>query len=348
MKRFLLLVVATLPLLAHVEGVVSNKTTGQPQAGATVTLMNLGGGMSSLGSVKTDEKGAFHFEHEADARAPYLVQVLHDGVTYNQMLQPGQAAQPVTVEVYNASAKAPDAKITQHMILFEPSGQQITVSESVIFSNTGNVTFQDPEGTLRIQVPEGVTPPVQARIAGPQGMPITRQAEAAKEKNVYAVKYPIRPGETRIDLIYTLPASGDSPKVASKILHSGGPVRLVAPKGVTIEGEKLTSIGTDPQTQATVYELGTRQYAVSLAGTGSLQMASSGAPQQGEAAAAPAEEDPSGGIDIAKPRIHGRWPWVVGLTFGMLAIGFAMLYKSGTPAGAATPSNSAGKPGKRA
>ncbi|MDZ4798810.1 MAG: hypothetical protein SGI92_11660 [Bryobacteraceae bacterium] len=43
--------------LGAVEGTVQNMTTGKPQAGATVTLVELGAGMKSEGAVKTDAQG---------------------------------------------------------------------------------------------------------------------------------------------------------------------------------------------------------------------------------------------------------------------------------------------------
>ena len=45
---------AALPLMAAVQGTVTNQTTGQPQAGAVVSLMNLGAGMSPVGAARTD------------------------------------------------------------------------------------------------------------------------------------------------------------------------------------------------------------------------------------------------------------------------------------------------------
>jgi hypothetical protein len=340
MKRLILLA-AALPAFAAVQGIVSNQTTGKPQPNAIVTLMNLGGGMSNLGSVRTDAEGAFRFDKEIDASAPYLVQVLHQGVTYNRMLQPGTAALPMTLEVYDASAKVPEAKVTQHMILFEPSGSQLTISESVIFTNSGKTTYQDPAGTLRFRVPNGVSPPVQVRISAPQGMPITRQAEPGSQPNTYAVKYPIKPGETRIDLNYAIAASAPV-KVSNEVLHGGGPVRLVVPQGVTLEGPGLTSLGSEPQSKASIYELKGAKYALTIGGTGALPTAAAAAP------AAPAEEDSSGGIDIVKPRIFGRAVWVVSLALLMLLVGFVMLYRAGTPVEAVENSKAAGKSGKRA
>ena len=267
-RSFVLGTAAALACFA-IEGTVQNATTGKAQPGATVTLMELGGGMNSLGSVKTDASGRFQFDAQRKADVPYLVQAMHQGVTYNRMLQPGPD-EPISMEVFDASAKAPDAKITQHMILVEPSGKDFTINESVIFNNTGKITYSDPNGTLRIWVPAEMDGPVRVRIAAPQGMPVTREAEKGGNANTRVVRYPIKPGETRIDLQYVVTPK-DPAVFSGRILHSGGPVRIIAPQGVKLVSDALTDLGPEPRTQATVYQLAGTEFKLRVEGTGQLR-----------------------------------------------------------------------------
>ena len=312
-----------------IEGTVQNATTGKPQPGATVTLMELGGGMNSLGSVTTDASGRFRFDAQRKTDVPYLVQAMHQGVTYNRMLQPGPD-EPIAMEIFDASAKAPDAKVTQHMILIEPTGSDFTVNESVIFNNTGKVTYSDPNGTLRVWVPEGVNGPVRVRISAPQGMPVTREAEKGANNNTRVVRYPIKPGETRIDLQYAVTPK-DPSTYAGRILHGGGPVRIIAPQGVKLTGDALTDLGPEPRTQATIYQLAGTEFKLRVEGTGQLrEQNASAAPEGGGGGSQGAEaaDSDSPGIDLAKPRIYTRLPWILGLVGGMLAVGFVMLYRA--------------------
>jgi hypothetical protein len=326
MKRSILLAFALAAAAsAAIDGTVQNLTSGKPQPNAIVTLMELGSGMNNVGSVKTDASGKFTFSAEVKPGTPYLIQALHHGVTYNQMLQPGAPATGIGLNVYDASDKAPDAKVSQHMILLEPSGTELVVNESVIFNNTGKSTYQDPDGTLKVFVPSAVNTPVRLRITAPQGMPISRDAEKGKAANTYVVRYPIKPGETRIDLQYAMPA-GNPAKYESKIFHGGGPVRIVAPRGVTLEGPALTNLGPEPRTQATVYEVKGTEYALNISGTGALRDASAGSGEGREAPAASDTDTP--GIDMIKARIYQRVELIVGLTLAMLAIGFVMLYRT--------------------
>ena len=125
------------------------------------------------------------------------------------------------------------------------------------------------------------------------------------------------------NLQYGMPAS-DPVKFESRILHSGGPVRIIAPKGVKLESPALTDLGPEPRTQATVYELKGTQYAVNVVGTGTLRDSSA---ESASAAAAPSEQD-TPGIDVSKPRLYQRMPVILGLIFAMLTVGFVLLYRT--------------------
>lgn len=320
MKLALLLATAACAFAA-IEGTVQNVTSGKPQPGAIVTLVELGSGMNNLGSVRTDAVGKFTFDAALKPETPYLLQALFEGVTYNQMLRPGSAANGLNVEVYNASTKVPDAKVAQHMILLEPTAKELSVNETVIYNNTGKVTWSDPQGTLKVWIPGEVNAPVRLRITAPQGMPISREAEKSRQPNVYVVKYPIKPGETRIDLQYSLPPSTPA-KYSGRILH-GGPVRLVAPRGVKFVSESLQSLGPEPRTQATVYEVKGDNFSIDIEGTGMLRES---VPSADGAAAS--EEDNTPGIDMVKPRLYQRVAWIIGLGLAMLALGMVMLYRA--------------------
>src|SRR5436190_23369185 len=72
---------------AAVDGTVTNRTTGKPQPGATVTLYKLGqNGLESIESVKSDAAGKFRIDQ--NLKGPRLLQSAYDGVTYNHMLPP--------------------------------------------------------------------------------------------------------------------------------------------------------------------------------------------------------------------------------------------------------------------
>ncbi|MEJ7607419.1 MAG: hypothetical protein WKF37_14425 [Bryobacteraceae bacterium] len=150
-------------------------------------------------------------------------------------------------------------------------------------------------------------------------MPVQRPA-ILKEPNTFAVNNPIRPGDTRIDLQYSVPAS-DPLTFKGRVLHGGADVKLIAPKGVRIEGEGVTDLGPEPRTQATVYNVSSKNFSLAVLGKGSLREAAEAA-----GGSEPADDTPR--IEESRPRIYQRIYWVLGLAGAMLALGFAMLYRT--------------------
>ena len=319
MRTLLALLLSSVVMQAAIDGTVTNKSTGKVQEGATVTLIKLGGGMETVASSKSDAQGKFALAQDLQAGTPYLVQTLYQGVTYNKAIPPGSPATGLEVDVYDSSPKGSDAKVVQHMVLFEPSGTDVTVNETIIYSNTGKTTFDDPaNGTFRFYLPPETKGQVKVQVSGPQGMPIVRDAVKTKEPDVYTVKYPVKPGETRFDLAYGMPAASPG-TFELKLKHDGSVVRVVAPKGVTLASDNLKDLGPEPRTQATIYQVVGKDVKFQFTGTGSLRAAAEAAQQP---------EDTGPPIEDSKPRIYARLYWLVGLAAVILILGLVMLYRS--------------------
>lgn len=318
-----------------VDGTVINKTTGKPQGGATVTLYKLGGaGMESVESVKSD--GAGKFVINRDPQGPHLIQTAFDGVTYNHMLPPEAPRTGLALEVFNSSAKPGDAKVAQHIVLLEPAGGELNVNESIVFANEGKLTFNNPEqGTARFFLPAGAKGKAKVMASAPQGMPVERAAEETGQPNVYKVDFPIKPGETRINVTYALPL-GEPPVFASKLLHKEGRVRLVTPAAVTLKGDNLEALGQEPTTKANIWELksGVTEYQVAVEGAGTLS-----------SPAASEEDGPS--IQQILPRVYDRLNLFLGLSLALLAAVFLLLLRRTSPAPPAPPAPAPQAKGKR-
>jgi hypothetical protein len=305
-----------------VDGTVTNKTVNKPQAGATVTLYKLGGaGMEAVESVKSDASGKFIINQ--DANSPHLIQTAYDGVVYNHMLPPGQPRTGLNLEVFNAINKPGATKIKQHMILVEPLGTELQVRESYFYENSGATTWNDPYGgTLRFYVPQETRGNVEVMATAPQGMPIRRPADKAKEAGVLKVDFPIKPGESRIDVNYKLPFTSPG-TFAGKILQPSESTMLAVPRGVEVKGEGVEQAGKEPRTQASVYKVTAKAFKIELTGTGELQPAAGG----GEGSGGGGEENgPS--ISQIQAKIYDRVYWVLGLTMGALLLGFVLMYRA--------------------
>jgi hypothetical protein len=306
-----------------IDGRVMNQTLGKPQAGATVTLYKLGqAGPEQIESVKSGADGRFHITQDAQGPGPRLVQAAYDGVTYNHILPPGSPSNDVTVEVYESSKKPGEAKVEQHVVVFEPVRGELMVSEWYIFRNSGKVTYNDVDGgTLRFYLPPTANGAVQVNGTAPQGMPVPQAAEKTSTPNVYKVAFAIKPGDTRIDVNYHVPFN--APGVfEGKVIEKNAPTRLVAPNGVSIKGDGIQSLGQEPRTKAAIYDVTGNSFKIEIAGTGSLQ--------QGDDSAS---DDSGGGATYEQipPKVYGGMKWILVLAFAILTLGFILLYRARVP-----------------
>jgi|HubBroStandDraft_1064217.scaffolds.fasta_scaffold11057_5 hypothetical protein len=305
------------PSLAAVDGTVINRTTGQPQSGVTVTLYKLGqSGPESVESVKSGAQGKFHIDQTP--QGPHLLQAAFAGVTYNHILPPGSATSGISLDVYNSSKQPGAASLSRHFLIFQPNGAQMSVNEGFIFVNNGTTTYNDPDGgTLKFFLPTAAKGIVQVKCTAPQGMPIDRAADKTSQNEIYKIDFPIKPGETSIQVSYLVPYSSGAVFEGKTIGKTGEPTLLVVPNGVTLKGEGVESKGQEPRSKASVFSVASADYKVEIAGS---------------MPAAPADADSGDNgpaLEEVSPRIFQRnMKLILALALGILALGFIVLYRA--------------------
>jgi hypothetical protein len=342
MRRLLLLAAAATLAHAAIDGVVINGTTGKPQPGATVTVFQISNqGPQDQGSVKSDATGKYVIDKDIQPGAgggPLLLQAVYGGVQYNKVITPGMPTTGVEIPVFESARNPGSAKVDQHMILLEPASTgEMRVSETYIFKNDGKTTWNDPDrGTLQFALPAAAQGKVEINVLAPGGMPIRRAADPGTKPNTFKLDFPIKPGESRVDMTWAMPFN--TPGVfEDKVLTKSGALRLVTPVGVTVKGSDVETLGTEPSTQATIYNVKGPDIQVNVAGTGMLRDPSAPADDAG-----PANNGP--GLSENLPKLYGlavgnstllesllAVKWVLATILGMLALGFALLYLKGDP-----------------
>jgi hypothetical protein len=308
-----------LPLLA-VDGVVTNGTLMRPQAGVEITLVQPSQqGMKQLGKAVSDQQGKFTIDATIPP-GPGLLQSTYQGATYNQIITPGMPTTGVEVKVYESTTKAGTAQTSQHLIVMEPGADQIKISELFIMSNKTSMTYHDTAaGSAQFFLPKGSDTAARVIVTAPGGMPVPRPATPTAKTGIYKVDYPLKPGETRIEVTYTTPAAE---KFSGKVAASDAPTRVVTPSTVTLTGDGIESLGQEPQTKAHLYNLSGLDYNVLVNGTGSLNLGDDSGKQSDDD-----EDTGAPKIKVAEPRIYSRLGWVLGLAFGILALGGLALYR---------------------
>lgn len=309
-------------------GTVKNSTTGKPAAGDDVVLLSLGQGMEEAGRTKTDAKG--HFSFKLDGQGPHLVRVIHQEVTYHRMAPPGSTS--VEVEVYDASKKVDGIQVVADIMRFQASQGQMQIERTfAVDNNSKPPRTQMNEHNLEFNVPDGATVSEgQAMTAG--GQPV-KSAPVPEDnaKNRYAFLFPLRPGETRFNVVYTVPYTGSAnidPKTVYPLEH----FVAIAPKTMEFSAAPSTTYQVAPfpgQPDANVevasnLKVG-QPMAFKLSGEGTLAAPADEQGQQGESpSAAPNENRPGGGlgppIDAPDPLQKYRW-WILGGFAALLVVG---------------------------
>jgi hypothetical protein len=328
-----------------VDGTVINRSTGKPANDATVTLYKLGqAGPEAVESVHTDAQGKFVIKQNADA-GPHNLQTTYEGVTYPHMLRPGSPTTGLTLTVYSASKQPGAAKVANHFLILQPSQSQMIVSEVFLYRNDGTTAYNDPDnGTLKFFLPPAAKGAVKVQAKGPNGMPLDQLAQKTAKPDVYKVDFPIKPGETQFEVSYAVPYSSPS-RFGSKDLSGAAETLLVAPQGVTLKGDSVEFNRQEPRTQAGIYTAKKASFEFEISG----QMQAS--EQQGGQSAEEGNNGPT--IEQLMPKLFNQVDgsasflqkilavkWILLLALGILALGFAQLYRRQEPpepAAAAAP-----------
>lgn len=304
-----------------VNGVATNISTGKPQPGVSISLVQPGAnGMQSLGAAKSAADGTFNIDASIPP-GPALLQSSYQGVMYTQAIPPGTPTTGLTIKVYEATSTPPAELKIQHLILLEPSATALHVSETFFADNKSNTTFQDlNSGSLRLYLPKDAPADLKVSIDS-TGVPIQRPVEKGRQNGQYKINYALKPGQTRFDLEYSLPASET---FSGRVFQTDPATKLVTPGSVTLSGDGITDLGQEEQTQARVYTFKGNSFTVKLLGVGSIRTPGAVEPAPGEESGAPkcCEEMPA--------RVNTQMKWVLGLSFSILLLGGTLLFRRGT------------------
>jgi 5-hydroxyisourate hydrolase-like protein (transthyretin family) len=191
---------------ADLRGAVINGTSKRPAAGDEVVLLRLfRDGMHEIARARTDSRGRFSLP-VADPEATHVVRVIHQGVTYDRMAEPGVKA--LTVEVYEAATQLEGISAIMDVERFETTSDQLEVKQLITVRNASQ-----PPRTLMNDRPFEIQLPPDAHVQSGlvqvgDGQPLKQKPVAAEQKGHYFFVFPVRPGDTRFAVVYRLPYDG--------------------------------------------------------------------------------------------------------------------------------------------
>ena len=335
---------------APITGTVTNKTTNKPSAGDDVVLIAFAQGMQEAARTKTDGQG--HFTLDIPDNGMHLVRVDHQKATYFEPVPPG--TKTVNVTVYDVAAKVDGISTEADVIRLETTPQGLHVVQNYFVKNDSN----PPRTQFSNRAYEIYLPPdarIEASAAmGPAGMPVSSSPMKLDDPGHYAFIFPVRPGETRFQLSYTLPYSGGY-KFTPRISMPTQNLAIMLPKSMQFSGGALfqqADVDASAQTFLARNVQPSQQLAFTISGTGSMprdseqagagaqggQQAPAGMPGGADQSAAGAPDNRPGGglgtpIDTPDPLQKYKWWILSGLA--LLLVMAAAFFLRAKPAPAA-------------
>jgi len=351
-----LALLATFASAETLTGTVTNGTTGKPAAGDQVVLLNLSQGMNEAARTKTDAQGRFSFKVE-DSGGPHLVRVSHEGVNYfpaGGPIMPGSGS--TEVQVYDAAKKLEGVSENVHLMRVQAQGGTLQVIELIaVKNNSSPPRALLANRTWEIYLPTGAQ--IDEAVAqSPGGMPVnTAPLPDGARQGLYYYTFPLRPGETRFQVSYHLPYSGEitfKPRTVGKLQHFGVLLPRSMQFSASVPGVFSPVADQDNQSTLQVATAVTpgKDLSFRISGEGVLPDDSAAGQQQ-------AQSQPGGGMPgrpggglgnpegTPDPLHQYRWA-ILGACVALLALGgFWVVARPQTVAGGATAGAETPQPG---
>lgn len=297
---FALLAASLAAQASTVTGSVIDKTTNRPAAGDKVFLIALQGGMQDIAQTTTDAQG--HFSIHVPDDNTHLIRVEHQKAEYFEPLTPGMTH--VDVTVYDVGAKIPGVSTEADVIRVQADQQGLEVVQNYFVRNASN-----PPRTQFSAHAFDVYLPSEAKIVaaaamGPGGMPVS-SSPMPQGNGLYSFVFPLRPGETRFQLSYTLPYNG-SYKFTPRVALPTDNLAVMLPKSMSFQGPSAfqpANVDTSAQTYLAKNVQPSQALAFTVSGTGQMPRDSgqSDANAQGDSGQASAAANDRPGIGLGNP-----------------------------------------------
>ncbi len=356
--RFAILAILLAPygLSQNLAGTVSNGTSDKPAAGVEVTLIKLAQGMEEAASTKTDSKGNFSFKLD-DAGGPHLVRATFQGATYFKMAPPGTTS--VALTVYDSAKTVEGISYTVDAVQLETDGDQLRGTRTFAVNNESKPpkTVMN-DGPFEFYLPDGAQ--VDGAMAmAPGGRSVKTSVVQRKERNLYAIAFPLRPGETRMQVGFHMPYSG-SAEFHPKSLYPLDHFVVMVPKSMKFEGlsTPFQTFPDSPGVRSANVQVVTQTHpgqslAFKISGSGTLPSegegeTQAGGPDNGGPTGQGMSSRPGGGLgppsDAPDPLQNFRWYILGGFAIFLAGGGYYVTQRNQRPALAGGANVSAAAP----
>jgi hypothetical protein len=336
-----ILLFATPVFASSITGTVTDRTTGKPSSGDTIAVINTAQSMDELTKVTSDAQG--RFQAVAPDGGQILLHVSHRGAEYFKSVPPGTSS--VEIDVYDSAAKIEG--ITGEALVLraetDTGGKLLNIAENFFIQNASTPPRTEYGGnTFDFYLPKGAIV-MQTLASSPGGLPTNTEVKTLDAAGGhYAFTFPVRPGETRFQVVYTMPYSGKQ-SFSLKLSVPTSDVAVMLPKTMQFQGSsQFQPLNQDPNAQS--YDdhdpLAAQPVQFSISGSGQLpqdqaqsgEQPGSNGGQQATNGTRPggglgAPDDPNGTND---PWAKYKW-WILSALGLALVAGAGFMLKAGQP-----------------
>ena len=346
-----------------VTGDVVNKTINKPAVGDKVVLIDLQGGMQDIAQTTTDARG--HFSINVPDGSAHLIRVEHQKADYFAAVPPGTTH--VNVTVYDVAAKVPGVSTEADVMRVESGPQGLQVVQNYFVQNASKPPrTQFSAHAFDVYLPPGAQISGAAAM-GPGGMPVS-SSPMPQGNGLYSFVFPLRPGETRFQLSYTVPYSG-SLKLTPRVSMPTANLAVMLPKSMSFQGPSAfqpANVDDTAQTFLAKNVQPSQALAFTVSGSGQMPRdsgqsdANSQGSNGGGQASAAADDRPGGGLGnpIDTPDPLQKYKYWILTALALLLVVAAAFFLRGKPAAVvagvpgtlpgALPGGLPGKPGSAA
>ena len=288
-----------------ISGVVMDRTTGAIAAGDPVALIAFGNGMQVASEARTDAHGRYTLE-VPDA-GQHLVRVDHQKAAYFQPIPDG--ARTVDVDVYDVAPVVAGIATEADVLSMQTapgtggSAGGLHVTEDFFVRNSSEpARTQLSDHAFEFYLPDDVKLEGSAAM-GPGGRPVASSPVHLPGKGHYAFVFPVRPGETRFQVSYTVPYTGKEMGWTQREALPTENLVVLLPKSMrfTPGGTEWQPVPANPDAQTYVRKGVAPATAIAfrLAGQGELPRETEAAAPNGGGGNTPGATDATGGTGVA-------------------------------------------------
>jgi len=325
-------------LAGTLTGIVTNRTSGKASAGDTIAVINTMQGMNELATTITDDDGRFHVGTPEGGQI--LLHITHRGADYFKSVPPGLSK--IDIDVYDAAVKVDSVGNTFLVLRAESDsgGKSLNLIETFVVQNSSAPPVTEYGGnTLDFYLPKGATiVQTQASTAGGMGTNTDVKTLDAVSGH-YAFTFPVRPGETRFEVAYSIPYNGKQ-SFALRLTMPPGDVAVMIPKSMKFaQTSAFQPINLDASSQS--YDAHQPNPAqpveFTLSGTGQLPQTQEDAQGSGDQTSGQTGSSrPGGGLGVPDdpngtndPWAKYKW-WILGTLGLTLAAGSGAMLRNGS------------------